>query len=194
MKRKLVIAVTGASGATLAYRMAQYLVKRDDIETHGIISDAAKLTFTQETGAPFAKLKELFDQIHDSKNVGASIASGSYPHDGMIILPCSIKTLSAVANCYSSDLISRAADVCLKEGRPLLLAVRETPFHSGHLELMGKVSNMGGIIFPPIPAFYAKLDSVEKMIDVCLGRMLSRIGIDNDLYTSWQGLGASEES
>lgn len=194
MKRRLIIGVTGASGAILAYRMAQYLSKREDVETHGIISDAAKLTFTQETGASFNQLKDLFDEVHDSKNIGASIASGSYHHDGMMILPCSIKTLSAVANCYSSDLISRAADVSLKEGRSLLLAVRETPFHSGHLELMSRVSSMGGIIYPPIPAFYAKLDSVEKMVDVCLGRMLSRLGIENDLYDAWKGLGANEES
>jgi 4-hydroxy-3-polyprenylbenzoate decarboxylase len=192
LKRRLILGVTGASGATLAYRMAQYLAERDDIETHGIISDAAKLTFTQETGAPFSKLKELFDKLYDSKNIGASIASGSYYHDGMMVLPCSIKTLSAVANCYSSDLISRAADVSLKEGRQLLLAVRETPFHSGHLELMGRASKMGAIIYPPIPAFYAKLDSVEKMVDICLGRMLSRMGIENDLYDAWQGLGSTE--
>lgn len=184
--------MTGASGSILAYRLAQYLAKRDDIETHGIISDAAKLTFTQEMGLPFKSLSSCFDVLHDSKNIGATIASGSYQHSGMLILPCSIKTLSAVANCFSSELISRAADVCLKEGRPLLLAIRETPFHLGHLQLMEKAAQMGAIVFPPIPAFYAKLDSVEKMIDVTLGRMLSRLGIENDLYEAWTGLSGQD--
>ena len=111
------------------------------------MSDSAKLTFTQETGQSFKALQELFDVLHDPKNIGATIASGSYIHHGMMIVPCSIKSLSAVANCYSSDLMSRAADVCLKEGRPLLLGVRETPFHLGHLRLMEKAAEMGAIIF-----------------------------------------------
>lgn len=193
MKRRLIIGVTGASGSMLALRLIEYLSTRDDIETHGIMSDSAKLTFTQETKQPFSKLKGLLDVVHDAKNIGATIASGSYEHSGMMIVPCSIKTLSGVANCYSTDLMTRAADVCLKEGRPLLLGVRETPFHLGHINLMKQAAEMGAIIFPPIPAFYSNLDSIEKMVDVTLGRMLSRLGIENDLYESWQGLGVNEE-
>jgi len=193
MKRRLIIGVTGASGSMMALRLIEYLSTRDDIETHGIISDSAKLTFTQETKQSFSKLKGLLDVVHDAKNIGATIASGSYEHSGMMIVPCSIKTLSGVANCYSTDLMTRAADVCLKEGRPLLLGVRETPFHLGHINLMKQAVEMGAIIFPPIPAFYSNLDSIEKMVDVTLGRMLSRLGIENDLYESWQGLGINEE-
>jgi 4-hydroxy-3-polyprenylbenzoate decarboxylase len=130
--------------------------------------------------------------VYNPRDIGAAIASGSFHTDGMVVIPCSIKTLSAVANCYASDLLSRAADVTLKEGRPLLLVVRETPLHLGHLRLMVQAAEMGAVIFPPVPAFYARLSSIEEMVDNTVGRILARLGIDNELYTRWQGLGGSQ--
>lgn len=193
MKRRIITAMSGASGAILGVRLLQALSNMEDIESHLIISDSAKMTIKDETGMNANELQNLAHVIHRNSEVGATVASGSFMHHGMFVVPCSIKTLSAIANCYSSELISRAADVTLKEGRPLLLAVRETPFHLGHLELMTKAVQSGAILFPPMPAFYAKMQSVDDMIDQLVGRMLARVGIENDLYQSWQGLGASDD-
>ena len=126
--------------------------------------------------------------VHNPNDIGASIASGSFVTLGMVIVPCSIKTLSAVANCYSADLMSRAADVCLKEGRPLILCVRETPLHVGHLRLMTQAAESGAIIMPPVPAFYGNPSSLDEIIDGTIGRILLRLGIDNELYTKWKGM------
>lgn len=128
----------------------------------------------------------MADVVYNHADIGAAVASGSFEAIGMIVVPCSIKTLSAVANSYASDLMSRAADVMLKEGRPLILVVRETPLHSGHLRLMSQVAQAGGVIFPPVPAFYARPTSLADMIDNTVGRILARIGIENDLYSKWK--------
>jgi len=127
----------------------------------------------------------LADISYDRKNIGAQIASGSFPTDGMVIIPCSIKTLSAVANAYSNDLLTRAADVTLKEGRPLLLVVREAPLHKGHIRIMGLAADAGAIIFPPVPAFYTYPKSLDDLIDEIIGRVLYRMGIDNELFSQW---------
>lgn len=162
-------------------------MEKMEVETHLIMSEAGRYTLGQELDISVKDLKALADVVHEPSQIGASIASGSFVHHGMLVVPCSIKTLSAVANCYSTDLISRAADVSLKEGRPLLLAVRETPFHLGHLQLMEKVTQMGGIIFPPIPGYYSSAKGMEDMVDQMLGRMLARVGLDNDVYERWEG-------
>jgi 4-hydroxy-3-polyprenylbenzoate decarboxylase len=187
--KRLVVGLSGASGAILGLRLLEVLAQTDEVETHLIVSPAARITISDETGRSVKDVEALADVVYQSQDVGAPIASGSFHTDGMVIIPCSIKTLSAVANCYASDLLSRAADVTLKEGRPLLLVVRETPLHVGHLKLMLQAAEMGTIIFPPVPAFYARLSSIDEMVDNTVGRVLARLGVDNNLYTRWQGLG-----
>jgi 4-hydroxy-3-polyprenylbenzoate decarboxylase len=187
--KRLVVGLSGASGAILGLRLLEVLAQTDEVETHLIVSPAARITISDETGRSVKDVEALADVVYQSQDVGAPIASGSFHTDGMVIIPCSIKTLSAVANCYASDLLSRAADVTLKEGRPLLLVVRETPLHVGHLRLMAQAAEMGAIIFPPVPAFYARLSSIDEMVDNTVGRVLARLGVDNNLYMQWQGLG-----
>jgi 4-hydroxy-3-polyprenylbenzoate decarboxylase len=187
--KRLVVGLSGASGAILGLRLLEVLAQTDEVETHLVISPAARITISDETGRSVKDVEALADVVYPPQDVGAAIASGSFHTDGMVIIPCSIKTLSAVANCYASDLLSRAADVTLKEGRPLLLVVRETPLHLGHLKLMLQAAEMGAILFPPVPAFYARLSSIDEMVDNTVGRILARLGVDNDLYTRWQGLG-----
>jgi 4-hydroxy-3-polyprenylbenzoate decarboxylase len=187
--KRLVVGVSGASGAVLGVRLLEVLAQIDTIETHLIISHAARITVSDETGRSVKQVEALADVVYNPQDVGAAIASGSFPTDGMVIIPCSIKTLSAVAHCYASDLLSRAADVTLKEGRPLLLVVRETPLHLGHLRLMVQAAEMGAIIFPPVPAFYARPSSMDEMVDNTVGRILVRLGIDNALFKQWKGVG-----
>jgi flavin prenyltransferase len=183
---RLVVAITGASGAILGIRLLQAL-KSTNIETHLVLSKTAPLTIQQETDWHLEHVLSLASVTYDFHDVGARIASGSFPTLGMVIIPCSIKTLSAVANSYTDDLISRAADVTLKEGRPLILVVRETPYHRGHLRLMSQAAEAGAVIFPPVPAFYTRPKSLEDVIDNTVGRVLMRIGINNDLYQEWPG-------
>ena len=186
---RLVVGMSGASGAVLGIRLLEVLAGIDSVETHLVVSPAARITISDETERSLKEVEALADVVYNPQDVGAAIASGSFDTDGMVVIPCSIKTLSAVANCYAGDLLSRAADVTLKEGRPLLLVVRETPLHLGHLRLMVQVAEVGAVIFPPVPAFYARLSSVDEMVDNTVGRVLARLGVDNRLYTQWQGLG-----
>jgi len=184
--------MTGASGAVLGIRLLEVLAGIDTVETHLVVSPAARITISDETDRSLKQVEALADVVYNPQDVGATIASGSFHTDGMVVIPCSIKTLSAVANCYAGDLLSRAADVTLKEGRPLLLVVRETPLHLGHLKLMVQAAEMGAVIFPPVPAFYARLSSVDEMVDNTVGRVLDRLGVNNQLYTPWQGLGGRD--
>jgi len=183
-KKRLVVGISGASGAILGIRFLNAL-KELGVESHLVISPAAEKTINQETGWQVSQVQELASAVYRYEDIGASIASGSFKCDGMAVIPCSIKTLSAIANSYSADLLARAADVTLKEGRPLLLVVRETPLHPGHLKLMTEAANAGAVIFPPVPAFYARPQSIEQVVDDMVGRALLRLGIDNDLYTRW---------
>jgi len=157
------------------------------MEVHLVISTMGARVLTEETGKTPETLVRLAARTYAPDDLSAPIASGSYPTDGMLIVPCSIKTLSGVANSYADSLIPRAADVCLKEGRPLLLAVRETPLHSGHLELMSRAAQAGAIIFPPVPAFYSQPKTIDALVNATVGRMLARIGIDNQAFQPWQG-------
>jgi 4-hydroxy-3-polyprenylbenzoate decarboxylase len=186
--QRLVVGISGASGAILAVRLLEVLAQMDGIETHLVVSPAARLTIRDETGRSVKEVEALADVVYKPQDVGAAIASGSFSTGGMVVVPCSIKTLSAVAHSFAGDLLARAADVTLKEGRPLLLVVRETPLHLGHLRLMVQAAEIGAIIFPPVPAFYARLSSVEEMVDNTVGRVLARLGIDNELYMQWEGL------
>jgi len=183
--KRLVVGISGASGVILGIRTLEVL-REMEIETHLIISPAAKATIAEETDRKVRDVVALADFAYNHVDIGASIASGSFSTLGMIVIPCSIKTLSAVANSFASDLLTRAADVNLKEGRPLILVVRETPLHSGHLRLMSEATQIGAVIFPPMPAFYARPASITDLIDDTVGRVLARFGIENDIYTKWK--------
>lgn len=184
--RRLVVGITGASGAILGIRLLETL-QSSPIETHLVLSDTASLTITQETDYAVDRVRSLARFAYDFHDLGAAPASGSFATLGMLIIPCSIKTLSAVANSYTDDLLCRAADVTLKEGRPLVLVVRETPYHPGHLRLMSEAAAAGAIIFPPVPAFYLRPTSVDEIINNTVGRVLARLGIENELYQEWKG-------
>jgi len=150
-----------------------------------VLSEAAEQTVLQETNLSVKQVLALADKSYNPLDIGAPLASGSFQTIGMIIVPCSIKTLSAVANAYTNDLLARAADVTLKEGRPLVLVVREAPLHRGHIRLMGLAAEAGAIIFPPVPAFYTQPKSIDDLIDNILGRLLQRLGIENEMYSRW---------
>lgn len=185
---RLVIGITGASGVILGIRMLEVLQPMP-LETHLVLSPAARATISQETDWKVSDVIALADVSYNHADIGAAIASGSFPTLGMAVVPCSIKTLSAIANSYADDLITRAADVTLKEGRPLLLAVREAPLHRGHIRLMGLAADAGAVIFPPVPAFYTRPQSLDEIVDNTVGRILSRLGIENQGYQQWQGMG-----
>jgi 4-hydroxy-3-polyprenylbenzoate decarboxylase len=187
-KKRIVVGISGASGVILGIRLLEYLDMSEDLETHLVLSSAAKTTISAETDWNIKAVEALADHVYDNRDIGAAPASGSFDTLGMIIIPASIKTLSSVANCYDADLLTRAADVTLKEGRRLILVLREAPFHVGHLRQMLAVAEAGGIIFPPVPAFYARPQSVDDIIDNTVGRVLFRFGIDNELFLHWQGL------
>ncbi|OGO40810.1 MAG: hypothetical protein A2W36_05810 [Chloroflexi bacterium RBG_16_58_14] len=186
--KRLVVGITGASGVILGIRLLEILQPME-IETHLVISPAGRTTIAQETDWKASDVLALAGVVHNYNDIGATIASGSFPTLGMVVIPCSIKTLSAIANSFASDLISRAADVTLKEGRPLLLVVRETPLHPGHLRLMSLAAEAGAILFPPVPAFYTRPQSVDDIVDNTAGRVLARLGIENQSYQEWHGLG-----
>jgi 4-hydroxy-3-polyprenylbenzoate decarboxylase len=186
--KRLVVGMSGSSGAILGIRLLQIL-RESAIETHLVLSRAARLTITEETQWSVREVQALADVVYPVSAIGAAIASGSFATLGMVIVPCSIKTLSAVANSYADDLLIRAADVTLKEGRPLVLVVRETPLHRGHIRLMDLAAQAGAIIFPPVPTFYTRPQSIDEMVDHLAGRILSRVGIDNPHTQVWRGTG-----
>jgi 4-hydroxy-3-polyprenylbenzoate decarboxylase len=191
--RRLVVAITGATGAVYGVRLLEHLRAIGGIETHLVVSDSAALTLHQETGLQRKDAEALADVVHRYRDVGAAIASGSFKSDGMVIAPCSMKTLASVAHGLSDNLIARAADVVLKERRKLVLMVRETPFNLAHLRNMTAVTEMGGIVFPPLPAFYHKPSSIEEMVDHTVSRVLDLFGIDNAIAPRWQGISAPRE-
>jgi 4-hydroxy-3-polyprenylbenzoate decarboxylase len=185
--QRLVIGMSGASGAILGIRLLEVL-RLTEIETHLILSSAAKITIQAETGWAVTAVEKLADVVHPIADIGATIASGSFKTTGMVIAPCSVKTMSSIAYGITDDLIARAADVNLKEGRPVVAMFRETPLHVGHLRALTQFAEMGGVVFPPVPAFYADLQSVDDMVNQMVGRVLDRIGVDNTLVKRWQGL------
>ena len=188
MIKRLILGLTGASGVIYGIRALEML-RGTEVETHLVLSPAARVTIAQETDWKVSDVEALATVRHDHRDIGATIASGSFQTAGMLIAPCSIKTLSAVANSYSGDLMSRAADVCLKEGRPLLLMLRETPLHKGHLRLMQLAAEAGAILFPPVPAFYGRPQTIDDLINGTVGRALARLGFDNEAYVRWKGMG-----
>ena len=190
--KRLIVALSGASGQVYGIRLLEVLHDAPQVETHLLISPAARITIAQGTDWDPRDVEALADVVYRSGDIGAAIASGSFETAGMIVAPCSIKTLSAIAHSFASDLTSRAADVQLKEGRPVLLMVRETPLHLGHIELMAQAARIGCVIFPPAPAFYSRPKTLDDIVNGTVGRMLARIGFDNDLYYRWMGMRSSE--
>lgn len=190
-RQRLVIGISGSSGAILGIRLLEAL-RQHPIETHLIVTTSARLTIEQETDWSVDDVLALADYHYSPRDLAAPVASGSFSTLGMVVMPCSIKSLSSIANSYAADLLTRAADVTLKEGRRLLLVVREAPLHAGHIRLMEQAASAGAVIFPPVPAFYAHPQSVDEMVDNMVGRVLSRMGIENDLYMHWQGLGKGQ--
>jgi len=185
--KRLVIGMSGSSGVIYGIRMLEVLAKNPEVETHLILSQAAKMNIGIETEWSVADVEALADEVHNNKNIGASIASGSYKTAGMIVVPCSMKTLSGIANSYAENLIIRAADVMLKERRQLVIVPRESPLHTGHCELMLKASQIGAIICPPSPAFYTSPKTVDDIINHSVARVLDLFDIESDSLRRWQG-------
>jgi flavin prenyltransferase len=190
-RRRVILAITGASGAVLGIRTLE-LLQNIGIETHLVISAAARKTLPLETGWSVADVEALANVCYEPEQIEARIASGSFVTDGMLVVPCSIKTLSAIANSYANDLIVRAADVCLKEGRKVIIVVRETPLHIGHLRLMQQAAEAGAVIFPAVASFYAGHQTLDELVTDLAGRILLRMGIENDAYSRWSGEGMIE--
>lgn len=184
--KRVVVGISGASGAIYGIRTLEILAERWDVETHLVISRAARLIIARETDRTVGAVEQMADVAYDPDDLAAPIASGSFATAGMLIAPCSMKTLSAVANSYAANLIRRAADVTLKERRRLVLLVRETPLHLGHLRLMARATEIGATILPPIPAFYGHPQTIDDLVDETLGRVLAHLGVENDLYTRWE--------
>jgi 4-hydroxy-3-polyprenylbenzoate decarboxylase len=183
--------MNGATGIIYGIRLLQVLSDMKNVETHLIISPAGEQIIELETEFKANTIKALANFRYRIDDIGAGLASGSFQHDGMIVAPCSMKTLSALAHAYADNLLTRAADVTLKERRRLLLLVRETPLHVGHLRNMVSVTEMGAIVMPPVPAFYHKPQTIQDLIDHMIGKALDLFGIEHDLYTRWPGTGAS---
>lgn len=183
----VIVAITGASGAIYGIRLLEVLSGMKGVETHLIISRNGEDIIRHETAYTPARLRKLAAFSHDIDAVGATIASGSFQRDAMVVAPCSIKTMSALANSYTENLIVRAGDVTLKERRPLVLLVRETPFHAGHLESMLRLARMGAVIMPPIPTFYNKPGSIADIVEHSVARALDLMGIKNNLSPRWNG-------
>lgn len=182
--KRVVVGISGATGAIYGIRLLEMLSKAG-IETHLVLTDAARKTILMETDRTIEEVKALADVNYDNRNCGADIASGSFQVEGMVVIPCSIKSLSAIANSYNDSLLVRAADVTLKEKRRLIVVVRETPLHKGHLELMTRVADYGGTILPPFPAFYFHPNTIDDIINHTVGKVFDGLGMDHQLFDRW---------
>ena len=184
---RLVVGITGATGAIYAIRLLDILRGQSEMETHLVVSAPAKRTIVEETDWSVPDVEALATHRHDNRDIGASIASGSFRTAGMIVAPCSIKTAGAIASCHTDTLIARAADVTLKEGRPLILLVRETPLHLGHLRCLTSLAEMGAVIMPPVPAFYNRPRDIADVVNATVARVLDRLNLPQTLVPEWQG-------
>lgn len=187
--KRLIVGISGASGAIYGVRLLQVLRDVADVETHLVMSQAARQTLALETDFSLREVQAFADVTHDARDIAASISSGSFQTAGMVILPCSIKTLSGIVHSYTDGLLTRAADVVLKERRPLVLCVRETPLHLGHLRLMTQAAEIGAVIMPPVPAFYHRPQTLDDVINQTVNRVLDQfnIALPQDIFTRWQG-------
>jgi 4-hydroxy-3-polyprenylbenzoate decarboxylase len=184
MSKRIVIGISGASGVIYGVRMLS-LLKEKDFETHLVLSEAGKKNIEIETSLKSSDVAAMAHYTYDNKDVGAALASGSFLTEGMVVVPCTIKTLSGIANSYTDNLLVRAADVTLKEKRKLVLVVRETPLHKGHLRLMTMAADMGAHILPPVPSFYHQPKTIDDIIDQTIGKIFDYIGIKHDLFRRW---------
>ena len=190
--RRIVVGITGSTGSIYAIRLLERLRATPDVETHLVLSAPAKRTLIEETDYGVRDVEALGHVVYDNRDVGAALASGSFRTEAMVIVPCSVKTLSALANSYADTLISRAGDVALKEGRTLIAVVRETPLHAGHLRQMLALAELGAVILPPMPAFYHRPRTVEDVVAHTVGRILDRLRIPHDLVPEWTGTARRE--
>jgi flavin prenyltransferase len=184
---RLVVGITGASGSIYGIRLLEVVRTTTDIELHLVVSAAGKRTLVEETDYSVADVEALAHHRYDVRDVGATLASGSFRTAGMVIAPCSIKTAAAIAACYADTLIARAADVTLKEGRPLILLVRETPLHLGHLRVLTALAEMGAVVLPPMPAFYNRPKGLDDIVNHTVARVLDRLNLPQTLVGEWQG-------
>jgi 4-hydroxy-3-polyprenylbenzoate decarboxylase len=184
MSKRIVIGISGASGVIYGMKMLS-LLKEKEFETHLIMSEAGKRNLEIETGYKAEEVAAMATYVYDNSDVGASLASGSFLTDGMVVIPCTIKTLSGIANSYTENLLVRSADVTLKEKRKLVLVVRETPLHKGHLRLMTVAADMGAHILPPVPSFYHKPKTIDDIINQTIGKVFDYLGIEHDLFRRW---------
>ncbi len=184
MSLPLVVGITGASGVIYGVELLKAL-RNGDVETHLIMSESAGRNLAIETDYTLSEVRELADVVYNNKDLAAAVASGSFLTRGMVIVPCTIKSLSGIAYSYSDNLITRAADVTLKERRPLIMMVRETPLHKGHLEMMVRCADLGATILPPMPSFYHAPQSIQDIIDHSVGKVLDQVGIEHNLFQRW---------
>jgi 4-hydroxy-3-polyprenylbenzoate decarboxylase len=187
--RRIVVGISGASGAIYGIRMLEVLNKAEDIEVHLILSPSAGQTIVDETDWTVSDVKALADVVYNNRDIGASLSSGSYRHDGMLVAPCSVKTLSGIVNSYDDNLLTRAADVALKEKRRVVLLVRETPLHLGHIELMARAASYGAVVMPPVPAFYHRPQTLDDVINQTVGKALDLFDISHKLFRRWKETG-----
>jgi flavin prenyltransferase len=183
--QRLIIGISGASGVIYGIRLLETLKQRTDVETHLVVSKAAERTIAEETDFRISDVRALAAVVHPVTDLGASIASGSFPTAGMVVAPCSIQTLASVAYCKADNLLTRAADVVLKERRKLVLLVRETPLHRGHLKAMLEASEAGAVILPPMPAFYSRPKTLDDVVNHTVGRVLDQFGLEHNLFRRW---------
>ena len=184
MKKRIVVGIAGASGVIYGVRLLEHLQKTD-VETHLVLSDSGKRNIEIETAYDAEQVVEMADVVYDNRDVGAALASGSFLTEGMVVVPCTIKTLSGIANSFTTNLLIRAADVNLKEKRKVVLVVRETPLHKGHLRLMSQAADIGAHILPPVPSFYHGPKTIEDILDQTVGKIFDFIGIEHDLFKRW---------
>jgi 4-hydroxy-3-polyprenylbenzoate decarboxylase len=185
--KRLIVGISGASGVIYGIRLLELLRDVADLESHVVISDAAKRTIAEETDYALADVEALAGRRYSNRDIGATLASGSFRTAGMVVAPCSIKTAAAIAHCAADTLMARAADVTLKEGRPLILLVRETPLHLGHLRVLTLLAEMGAVILPPMPAFYHRPKQIDDIVNHTLARVFDRLGLPQRLAAEWQG-------
>lgn len=193
--RRVVVGISGASGVIHGIRLLEVLQRVEDVETHLVVTNAGKQTIALETDRTVTEVEALADRVYRPADIAATLSSGSFVTAGMVVIPCSIKTLSGIANSYTENLLTRAADVTLKDRRRLILVVRETPLHLGHLRLMERAAEMGAVIMPPMPAFYHRPETIQDVVDQTVGRVLDMLDIrlEGDLFRRWPGGSGSVE-
>lgn len=192
--QRIIVGISGASGIIYGIRALEALRDIPDVETHLVMSPSAKRTLAEELDWTVERVEALADVVHPHRDIGASIASGSFRTAGMLVAPCSVKTLSGIVHSYNDNLLTRAADVCLKERRTLVLVLRETPLHLGHLEMMAQAARYGAVILPPVPAFYNRPQTLDDIVDHCVGKTLDQFGLEYRRMKRWKeaAVGADE--